>query len=132
LQIRTSPRTENLKRFVLSLRVWKVKTSQPKTRFLRLQVRSSPRTESLKRFGLSLRVWKVRTSLLKTRFQAYRTRLPPFLRNCKPKPGCCNKLPTILRERMDNMPRRIDDFRPYTAEEIAFLNRGVGIDVPNL
>lgn len=30
------------------------------------------------------------------------------------------------------MLRQIDDFRPYTAEQIAFLNRGKGIDAPNL
>src|SRR5690606_24954787 len=29
------------------------------------------------------------------------------------------------------MKRRIDDFRPYTAKQIAFLNRGKGIDVPD-
>src|SRR5690606_39841635 len=30
------------------------------------------------------------------------------------------------------MKRRIDDFRPYTAKQIAFLNRGKGIDVPDV
>lgn len=30
------------------------------------------------------------------------------------------------------MRRRIDDFRPYTAKQIAFLNRGKGIDVPDV
>lgn len=30
------------------------------------------------------------------------------------------------------MPRLFDDFRPYTAEQIAFLNRGMGLDVPNV
>src|SRR5690606_1226522 len=34
--------------------------------------------------------------------------------------------------RFDNMHRRIDDFRPEVAERIAFLDRGKGINVPDV